>query len=259
MNAYTTKLGAAQGIIEETKTLLRLWVPGMDRDALFHAALKSGLFPSMSARRLRNLVKEGFAPRYLVDGDRPAIYIKAMLDTLDNQELQQVLFIHTCRLHTILADYVREVYWSSYASGKSQLTVDDAREFVRRANQDGRTSTVWSQTMMVRVSSYLNGACADFGLLSQNRGGTRTILPFRLEPRVAVYLAYDLHFAGLGDNSVLNHPDWGLFGLTREDVLDELKRLALQGWFIVQSGGGAVRIGWQYNTMEEVVDARTRR
>lgn len=259
MTAYTTKLGAAQGIIEETKTLLRLWEPGMDGNALFRAALESGLFPSISARRLRNLIKEGFVSRYLVDGDYPAIHIKAMLDILSGQELEQILFIHTCRLHAVLADYVREVYWPSYVSGKSHLTVDDAREFVRKANQDGKTSTVWSTTMIVRVSSYLNGACADFGLLSQNRGGARSILLFRLEPRVAVYLAYDLHFAGTGDNSVVSHPDWGLFGLNREDVLDELKRLALQGWFIVQSGGGAVHIDWQYNTMEEVVDALTRR
>ena len=70
-----------------------------------------------------------------------------------------------------------------------------------------------------------------------------------------VLLAYDLHFAGHGDNSILNHPDWSLFGMDRNDVLNELKRLALKGWFIVQAAGDAVRVGWQYQTREELTDA----
>ena len=113
--------------------------------------------------------------------------------------------------------------------------------------------------MVERVSSYLNGTCSDFGLLDINRRGTRNILPYRIEQRVGVYLAYDLHFSGLGDNRVLSHPDWGLFGLEREDVLNELKRQSLKGWFIIQSAGEATRIGWQYETMEAVLDVITRK
>ena len=111
---------------------------------------------------------------------------------------------------------------------------------------------------MRRVASYLTGSCADFGLLEGGRKTTRKILPFRIETKVMIFLAYDLHFSGLGDNRVLGHPDWGLFGLEREDVLNEFKRLALQGWWIIQSAGEATRIGWQYQTMEEVVDVLTR-
>jgi hypothetical protein len=256
---YTTKLGAGQGILEETRILLRLWESGMDGEMLQRVALESGLFPTMTARRLRNLIREGFVPRYLISDGKPAIFLKKLMSKWTNREFEQLLFLYTCRLHDVLADYIREVYWSSYVSGKDQITVDDARSFVKRANRDGKTATKWSEKMVERVSSYLNGACADFGLLDINRGGTRNILPFRIEPRVAVYLAYDLHFSGLGDNRVLSHPDWELFGLNRDDVLDELKRLALKGWFIVQTGGGVVRIGWQYNSMEELVNALTRR
>jgi hypothetical protein len=44
---------------------------------------------------------------------------------------------------------------------------------------------------------------------------------------VAAYLAYELHFSGLGDNALLTHEDWQLFGLAREDALEEIKRLSL--------------------------------
>ncbi|MDG1108295.1 MAG: hypothetical protein P8N60_06495, partial [Burkholderiaceae bacterium] len=57
----------------------------------------------------------------------------------------------------------------------------------------------------------------------------RRILPFRVSPTVAAYLAYELHLAGVGDNASLNHDNWKLFGLACEDVLEEIKRLSLQG------------------------------
>jgi len=68
------------------------------------------------------------------------------------------------------------------------------------------------------------------------------------------FLAYDLHFAGLGDGAVIGHSDWELFGLQKEDVREELKRLSLKGYFIVQSAGELIRIGWNYKTWEELAN-----
>lgn len=257
--AYTTKLGAGQGIIEETRSLLDLWQPNMSAISLYELALRSGQFQKMTARRVKNLVLEGFAPRYLIEDGKPAAYLKELKNVLSNREFNQILFIYTCRTHRILYDFVSQVYWNVYSSGQDSITIDESREFVVRANQYGKTTSAWSDHMVERVSSYLNGTCADFGLLEQGRRGIRKILPFRIEPLVLIYLAYDLHFDGLGDNSVLSHADWGMFGMDRADVLNEFKRLALKGWWIIQSAGDVTRIGWQYASMEELVDAFTER
>ena len=64
---YTTQLGAGLGLIAETQALLELWHADMDVTALYQAALQSGRFPTVSARRLRNIVVECFAPRYLMN------------------------------------------------------------------------------------------------------------------------------------------------------------------------------------------------
>jgi len=93
-------------------------------------------------------------------------------------------------------------------SGRSVISNDEAEAFVIRANQDGKTRLPWSESTIRRVSAYLNGCCADFGLLEGGGKGLRKILPFRIESRVSIYLAYDLHFSGCGDNNVLINPDW---------------------------------------------------
>jgi hypothetical protein len=50
---YTSKLGAGLGLIDETRSLLELWEPGMAAPQLLRAALESGRFTTITARRLR--------------------------------------------------------------------------------------------------------------------------------------------------------------------------------------------------------------
>lgn len=107
------------------------------------------------------------------------------------------------------------------------------------------------------MSRYLTGCCADYGLLERGQRSSRRILPFRIAFPVAAYLAYDLHFAGVGDNALLGHEDWMLFGLDRQAVLGELKQLSLKGLLIVQAAGDVVRISWKHQTMESLLDVLT--
>lgn len=240
-------------MIPETWSLFELWTPGMSPSALNTAALESGRFPNLSARRLRNFVKECFAPRYLKNNGELATLLKMFSSVLSKRELDQLLFIATCRANTILADFTRDVYWAAYTAGRDCLSTTDARAFVVTANQNGKTKQAWSESTVRRVASYLIGCCSDFGLLDRGSRSERKILPFRIEPRVAVVLAYELHFAGAGDNMVTADSAWSLFGLDRSDVVNELKRLALQGFFLVQSAGGVTRIEWRCDNWEELI------
>lgn len=252
--SYTTQLQAGLGLASETKTLLELWSPGMTAPHLQRIALESGRFPNVTARRLRNIVAECFAPRYLAAGAAPAAHLKQLSGSLPAADLLQLMLIFTSRANLILGDFIRQVYWSHYAAGCQEISNDDARGFVQRAIDDGKTSKRWSEATVRRVSAYLTGCCADYGMLERGSRSGRRILPFRISPVAAAYLAYDLHFAGTGDNALLSHEDWQLFGLAREDVTDEMKRLSLQGLVIVQAAGDVVRISWKLPDMEALCD-----
>jgi hypothetical protein len=255
--AYTTQLQAGLGLIEETRKLLDLWSPGMNVTELKYAALESGEFPHVTFRRLRNIVVESFKPRYLVDDGAPAVLLKTLKECINNREFNQLLFLYTCRANLVLADFVREIYWNAYSAGRETLSNEEARQFVSRANENGKTYEPWSEGTIIRVARYLTNCCSDFDLLEGGAKSIRRILPFRIEPSVEIFLAHDLHFGGHGDNSVLGHPDWALFGMDRADVLNEFKRLALKDWWIIQSAGDVTRIGWQYASMEELIDVFT--
>lgn len=253
---YTTQLQAGLGLLEETRQLLQVYQPGMSASQLYEAALASGRFPLVTARRLRNIVAECFAPRYMRD-PYVAARLKSLVDRFTAAELNQLLFIYTARANLVLADFVREVYWARYSAGRNDLQLEDARTFVANSVREGKTQKPWSEITIKRISSYLMGCCADYGLLTTTGRNQRSIAAYRILPKVAAYLAYDLKFSGLGDNQIVSSSDWDLFGLERADVRDQLKRLSLQGLLIFQAASDVVHIGWTYKSMEELIDVIT--
>ena len=254
---YTTRLQAGLGLINETKTLLELWSPGMSVNHVYQVALESGRFPTVTARRLRNIVVECFAPRYMVACGAPAKHLKRLSTSIPSADLTQLMFVFTSRANPILGDFVRQVYWARYAGGYTHITNEDARAFVVRGIDDGKTAKRWSETTVRRVSAYLTGCCAEYGMLERGQRSSRGILPFRISPILSAYLAHELHFRGVGDNALLAHTDWQLFGLAREDVLEEIRRLSLKGLLIVQAAGDLVRISWRHQDMETLCDVLT--
>ena len=251
---YTAQLQAGLGLIEETKVLLELWNPGIDGLELNRIALTSGRFSTVSARRLRNIVVECFQPRYLRNNAQNAILLKTFQSLLSKREFEQLLFVYTAQTSSILSDFITQVYWPAYVANRNILTAKDARDFVSRANADGLTVSKWSDSTVIKVSSYLNGVCADFGLLEHSTGATRRILPYRLEDNCAIILIHQLHFNGFGDNAIVSHSMWKLFGMEREDVINALKHLSLCGVFIVQNAADVVSIGWQYKDFKELAN-----
>ncbi|MEW8419747.1 MAG: BrxA family protein [Candidatus Thiodiazotropha endolucinida] len=251
---YNTNLAMGLGLIDETNVLLELWAPPMEARELFNKVLELGILPNISAYRLKNIVVRCFAPRFLYPEGPPAKYLKRLKIDLASSELTQLFFLYTCRANPILTDFIKNVYWEKYVAGSELITRDDALQFIRRAIDDGKTPSRWAEGQIKRVGRYLIGCCADFGLLSNRTSIGRRIAPFSIEPRVAAFLAHDLHFSGLGDNAVTSHSDWQLFGMTKSDVRDEFKRLSLRGHFIHQSAGDITHIGWKHKRMEEFVD-----
>lgn len=253
---YTTQLQAGLGMIHESLDLLRLWEPNDSTAKLSEKAVASGVFSRTTARRARNIVGEMFAPRFLSNGAKAASYLKRLAESKQSSEdLTQLFFLYTARAQTVFAEFVTDVYWPKYSSGSHALTRRDAENFVQRALDVGKMQKRWSEATIRRVSGYLLGCCADFGLIDSAGRTHRTIKRFSIRPNAALYLAHDLHFSGLSDLSVVKNREWRLFGLEPEEVLSRIKNLAHDGHFIVQATADLVHITWKYASMEECIRA----
>jgi hypothetical protein len=256
--SYTTQLQAGLGMTSETLDLLHLWQRSDDATRLTERVVASGLFSRATARRARNLVVEMFAPRFLAQNGVPAARMKFLAERkFPTESLVQLFFLYTARAQAIFRDFVTDVYWSRYSAHAPALSRDDAELFVRRALDTGRMQKRWADSTIRRVSAYLLGCCADFGLLGKAGRSQRAIKHFVIRSDVAVYLAHDLHFAGLSDMAMATDPDWRLFGLDPQDVIKQLKSMAHDGHFFIQATADVIQVSWKYRAMEDCLNALT--
>jgi Putative inner membrane protein (DUF1819) len=253
---YTTQLQAGLGMVSETLELLRLWRPGLSAQQLSKSARADGLFARATARRTRNLVIEMFAPRFLVGDGTPAARVKYLIERqLPHAALVQLCFLQTARAQRVFRDFVIDVYWPRYSAGASLLAREAGERFIQRALDAGKMPRRWSASTVSRVSGYLLSCCADFGLLAVGGGKQRQIQRFSIRPDIALYLAYDLHFSGLGDMAVVRHADWKLFGQEPLDTIRLLQSLGRARHLMIQSAADVISISWRYKTMEDCLNA----
>lgn len=241
-------------MLPETLRLLQVWEPGTTAVQLADKVRSQGLIPKATARRVSDIVSRAFAPRYLGETGQPAGWLRALvLRGVGIERLNQLFLLYTAREHLILYDFIREVYWPRYSANAQFLFREDSVNFIKSAQATGRIKTRWTEGNNIRIGRYLLSALCDFKLIGDPQGDRRPILPFTPLASTVIYLAHELHFAGVSDGQILKHTDWELFGLSSSDVLHELRRLSGQGRFIVQVGD-IVRISWSCKTMEECLD-----
>ena len=257
---YTTQLQAGLGMVSECVSLLRLHQSGGTSSQLSQIALAEGVFPGCTARRVENLVREMFAPRFYKPDSQVADRIQEVISSGTHIDvIKQIFLIHTTRAQLVLRDFITQVYWQHARLGDDSLTIDHARRFLEEALRQGKMAKSWSPTTINRVSGYLLGACHDFDLLGAACRGLRPFLHFRIRAKTAIYLAHDLHFSGMGDQSLVLHPDWSIFGLESPDeVVGFLASISSEARWLIQSGGGLVQISWNNPTWKEALLAITR-
>ena len=255
---YITQLQAGLGMLDECRSFLELWEPGDSVQELESRILEEGVLPNVTSRRVRNLVAEMWAPRFIANDAMAGRDMKVVLPYLARESLAHFFLLFTARAQRIVHDYLTTTYWTAYESGRASVSREEIKAFILQALDDGKMQKRWSESTIHRVTGYLAGICVDFGFMRRSSGQFFELTPPVIQPKVALYLAYDLHFSGLPDSSALNHRNWKLWGMNSGDVLRQLQYLGREGHFIVQGSVELVRLSWAYKTRKEMLDAITR-
>lgn len=142
---YTTNLSKAQGLVPETLELLALWQPGMSAADLKSLVKQTGALGRATDTRITDVVSRGFAQRDLIDGGRPATWLKQLVDTgVNRSALHQIIFVYTARHNSVFHDFVTDVFWRKALSDSGEVTKEDTRDFLERATACGRIVPRWA-------------------------------------------------------------------------------------------------------------------
>ena len=255
-----TVTGLIKGTVtlDEIQTLLLNWRPSEPVADFAKRVRQEGILTKQTAMRVQDLVLQVFRQWFLKPNDQAARWLKAFVEANgDRQVLNELVFLYKARRETVLYDFVLECFWPACHEGELYLRTADIEDFVRDAQQTGRTTKRWSPQTQARLAQGVFGALTEAGFLSKERYYAREYVLYRVSDFTLAYLAHDLHLAGITDGMLVAHPDWRLFGLTREHTLERLDALDERAGMILQRAGSLVRITWLYTSMEEVIYAYT--
>ncbi len=254
---YSMELHKVSGLVPETIALLAVWRPGMSGRELAELAVRENVLGKASASRVKDVVLEGFAKRYLRPDESPAATLKALVSAAAGlPRLKQLFLVHTCRNQAVLRDFLTVVYWPLARAGHERVEKAEAMRFLRDAFHSERIAGRWSEPTVDRVAQGIFKCLEDFGLLRKVRAGSREILDFRAEPFTVLHLAYEAHFRGAGDTAILALPDWRWLGMTSAGVVDAFRRVAAAtNALIFQYAGDLARFTFPCADMEELAHA----
>ena len=252
---YNSNLLKGTGLIQEMLVLIEAYRIGESALDFQKRVLEEGILSKSTDNRTIDVVRNIFRTRFLDQKLDVTTYINAMRDEYVSMDvITQLFLIYTCRANPILADFIFEIYYSHSKSGKSRILAEDPKVFIRSAISDGRIQTSWSSSTIEKVSEHINACLIDFRLVDKSK----QILPFRAIDLTVNYLLHELHFQGYSEMEILHHRDWQIFDLDLSSLVSIAERISFRGTFIFQFSGEILKIGWNYDNMEEFIENECR-
>ena len=247
---YNSNLLKGTGLIQEMLILIDAYDSSEPYLDFQQRVVSDDLLSKSTENRVIDIVRNIFKDRFLgYEINIPEVLKEMREEYVSMSVLTQIFFLYICRANKLLVDFIIEVYYKKLNSGYHDLKSSDPKDFIKVALADGRINTSWSESTMSKVSEHIIATLIDFELIERNK----TIINFRIIDLTANYLAHELHFRGISDNSIWHHEDWKLYGLMPNDVISIFERLANQGTFIMQFSGELLSISWKNKSMNEFI------
>jgi hypothetical protein len=248
---YNTNLAKGTSFINETLSLIEFYEESDTKQLFLARCITANILDKSTEHRTRDIICLVFFDRFWKGNRNVILNLKELRQNgLSLDALKSLLYIYMARANRVFYDFVIEL---SLTSRDEKVTTFIAERFILKGISIGMAPS-WSDSMIKRVSSYLISCLKDFDLLN-NDGYLKLGFP---DQKVVSYLLHELHFEGKRDDEITRENVWGLLGLTESQVIKEMEKVSFRGTFIFQYSGEILKIGWNYDNMEEFLENECR-
>ena len=255
---YTTNVQKGGALIRECRMLLLEWLPAESIDQFLERVSAHNVLGKLSRRRVRDIVKRIFIPRFNGTRTPGAAPVRRLLESGAAPEVvDRIFYYHAALADDLLYDFAGDFLNRKRSEGGYEVTVAEAEEFLLRLQRSGQLERPWSPATRTKVARGLLAACRDFHLLAG--AARKRLAPVALPMEVSVYVAYHLKETVGSASRIIAHPDWRLFFLNPRDVEQMFLGAHQEDWLKYNAAGGVVRVDWHFSNLMEAVDALAKR
>lgn len=253
---YTSKILKATAQLDDTKTLLSYWDEDLSIEDNFAKIRDLNLLGKSSRSRVEDELRI-FRQRYFFDDDVSSALSYFVKNNLSSEVLHPILFYFSAKADTLLYDTTTDILDSFTKQGRKFITVDETKQEIQKFVDDGKTTTRWSESTILRVSRHLLATLRDFGMLDGEK--KKKISSIYLPNEAFVFIALFLYNNGNPGVKLVNHPDWRLFFMDPRMVERFLIECHQQGLLNYHGAGSVIRIDFPTTSLTEYADVLTRK
>lgn len=258
MRKYSAALSSKAGLVDETFTALRFIANGKSEEALRVAFLEEDVL-GKDTHENRRAIWTRLRQRFLSDWDRAKTLAKIATIESNYDSARLFIYYEFCLSETILYDAVIEKVYVRYVNGFTGIEISDLQTWLDSSQNEHPEIKEWSPQTRKKVLSNILTVLRDYGLMSgvARKKFERVFVPTSL----AGYVLYSLkdHLVQFGPLTVINSPDWHLFWLDENDVVNLLKEMTHEGICNFQKQGEVMTLNLKWQNLEEYVEAITRK
>lgn len=216
-STYTSKIIKAGALLADTRILLNYWSPALSTAENIQRFRYENLFGKASRSRVEDILAI-FRQRYLVDDQvTQALVTLAQHNGVSTSTiLDRICYFHATQADSLLHDIVTELLFPLHMSGRNDITVADVQYRITQWVQEGKTTTHWAETTILKAAREVMATLRDFGVLEGANHKRLALLYVPIE--TFAYVAFWLRQRIASSARLIASPEWRVLFLTQQTV-----------------------------------------
>jgi hypothetical protein len=247
---YTSKIIKAGALIADTKILLAHWDENLSVKENLDHFRKDNLFGKASRSRVEDILTI-FRQRYLTTELVTKALVILVNKNFSAEGLNYILYFHATQADRLLHDVVTKMLVSLQEAGRTDVSVNDVKNWIGRQTAQGKTQVLWSDTTITRCAREVLCTLRDFGIL---KGVVKkSLAPIYLPVEAFAYIAFYLRKSQVSGERLIHASEWQLFFLSPKAVERFFIEAHQHRFLEYYAAGSIIRIDFPTESLEKYV------
>ncbi len=253
MKQFDTQITRALSLIPETKKVLIRLANGKSIQEIKDLILKDNLL-AKNTDSTRKKIWYALKSRFLENSE---VDLKSLKKIVNSKLLPSIkdliIYYYFCKYEYIVYELVTEPIFNQYKMGFKEVDKEKIIEYFESVSNTSHPEiNNWTEETRARLIRHTLAILKDFKILKGSR--KKEFYEFFVPLEVVLYILFYLKIKGNPLNRIINHKDFNLLLLEKEEIIEYLHEASKKGYLIFNQSGNIYELKTEINSLEDLVN-----